>query len=366
MVYQSSTVRTTDEVSIDQPKLVNNSNTSYRDPWWIFTCLTLFHVIRKCYGTGVFGLVKQSPRFGIMLSAIVLSIIFTIIDIVASIHSFLGKTDGINPWWKLSLVFKCLTDTIMLDDFKTELKRLGVKRMQKEKEEARRKSSAGQDFGAFRLSPSHGSPRPNMFDQFSQTLAHPKAFGSESTIVDRSRDSRDDNREDPLSEYSMMKEEQRKSKHIAEEIEFAQGWNLQPTHDTEFGLERRNDSPTERDSSKTTTKKISQLPQLGDIKAGATRAGSGINTNDSNNSSSEDKDIEKQTPRNEEEEDEHENRRIRNMAEGIYRRTVVDLDLQRRARALREAAIPPGADPDDDDADGSQRVRRFKMSIGVA
>jgi hypothetical protein len=27
------------------------------------------------------------------------------------------------------LVFKCLTDTIMLDDFKTELKRLGVKRM---------------------------------------------------------------------------------------------------------------------------------------------------------------------------------------------------------------------------------------------
>jgi hypothetical protein len=29
-------------------------------------------------------------------------------------------------------VFKCLTDTIMLDDFKTELKRLGIKRIQKE------------------------------------------------------------------------------------------------------------------------------------------------------------------------------------------------------------------------------------------
>lgn len=30
------------------------------------------------------------------------------------------------------MVFKCLTDTIMLDDFKTELKRLGIKRIQKE------------------------------------------------------------------------------------------------------------------------------------------------------------------------------------------------------------------------------------------
>jgi hypothetical protein len=37
-------------------------------------------------------------------------------------------------------VFKCLTDTIMLDDFKTELKRLGIKRMQKD--EQRRQSFA--------------------------------------------------------------------------------------------------------------------------------------------------------------------------------------------------------------------------------
>ena len=45
----------------------------------------------------------------------------------------------INPFWKLSLVFKCLTDTIVLDDFKTELKRLGIKRMQAD--EVRRQSS---------------------------------------------------------------------------------------------------------------------------------------------------------------------------------------------------------------------------------
>jgi hypothetical protein len=111
-----------------------------RDPWWIFTNVVLLHVIRKTYGTSVFRLIKQSPRLGILLAAICLAIIFTIVDILASILSTLSAVDGINPYWKLSLVFKCLTDTIMLDDFKTELKRLGFARM--EREEARRGSSA--------------------------------------------------------------------------------------------------------------------------------------------------------------------------------------------------------------------------------
>jgi len=31
----------------------------------------------------------------------------------------------INPYWKLTLVFKCLSDNVMLDDFKTELRKLG-------------------------------------------------------------------------------------------------------------------------------------------------------------------------------------------------------------------------------------------------
>ena len=65
-----------------------------RDPWWVFTCLTLFHVIRKCYGTGVFELVKRSPRFGILLVAIVLAMVFTSLDIVVSIRNFIGTTDG--------------------------------------------------------------------------------------------------------------------------------------------------------------------------------------------------------------------------------------------------------------------------------
>lgn len=34
----------------------------------------------------------------------------------------------INPVWKLALVFKCFTDTIILDDFKTTLDKLSRRR----------------------------------------------------------------------------------------------------------------------------------------------------------------------------------------------------------------------------------------------
>ncbi|OQV02007.1 hypothetical protein CLAIMM_07266 [Cladophialophora immunda] len=101
--------------------------------WQISNNFRFFNNINDFY-------VKRSPRFGILLCAICFSLIFTAVDIAASIHNFTGSTDGINPWWKLSLVFKCLTDTIMLDDFKTELKRLGIRRMRKE--ELRRHSFA--------------------------------------------------------------------------------------------------------------------------------------------------------------------------------------------------------------------------------
>lgn len=97
-----------------------------RDPWWIFTNVVLLHIIGRSYGMSVFELVRKSPRLGILLLAIVFAIAFTIIDLVATIlEGKLGNVDGINPYWKLSLVFKCLTDAIMLDDFATELKRIG-------------------------------------------------------------------------------------------------------------------------------------------------------------------------------------------------------------------------------------------------
>jgi hypothetical protein len=65
-----------------------------RDPWWVFTCVVLFHVIAKSYGTGVVELVKRSPRFGILLGSIILAMTFTALDIVSSIHNFIGSTDG--------------------------------------------------------------------------------------------------------------------------------------------------------------------------------------------------------------------------------------------------------------------------------
>lgn len=99
----------------------------FRDPWWIFTCLALFHVVRKCYGSSVVTLIAQCPRFGILLMAICLSIIFTLMDLLAGlIPQIRGAVNGINPYWKLALIFKCLTDNIMLDDFKTELEKLRV------------------------------------------------------------------------------------------------------------------------------------------------------------------------------------------------------------------------------------------------
>jgi hypothetical protein len=52
---------------------------------------------------------------------------------------------SINPYWKLSLVFKCLTDSIMLDDFKTELRKLGFARMQREKEQQKSSAIAHKD-----------------------------------------------------------------------------------------------------------------------------------------------------------------------------------------------------------------------------
>ena len=75
----------------------------------------------------------MSPRFGVLLGAMLLSICFIIVDILSVTHVVQGKglPDGINPFWKMAFVFKCLTDTIVLDDFKTALDRLKEYNMQR-------------------------------------------------------------------------------------------------------------------------------------------------------------------------------------------------------------------------------------------
>jgi hypothetical protein len=48
---------------------------------------------------------------------------------ISSSHFLTNWCDRINPYWKLALVFKCLTDNIMLDDFKSVLQRLGAMKL---------------------------------------------------------------------------------------------------------------------------------------------------------------------------------------------------------------------------------------------
>jgi hypothetical protein len=96
-----------------------------RDPWWIFTTIFLFWVIKTQYEMTIKEIIRISPRFGIMLLAMLLSIAFIVLDIltVTTAIKLEGPT-GINPFWKFAFVFKCLTDSVVLDDFKVALDRL--------------------------------------------------------------------------------------------------------------------------------------------------------------------------------------------------------------------------------------------------
>lgn len=99
--------------------------TNPSDPWWIFTTIALFYNIKTRYELTVRQICRISPRFAIMLVAMLISIAFIILDI-CSVTSALKSAlpDGLNPFWKLAFVFKCLTDSVILDDFKTALDRL--------------------------------------------------------------------------------------------------------------------------------------------------------------------------------------------------------------------------------------------------
>lgn len=67
-----------------------------------------------------------------MLVAMIISVVFIVLDI-CSVTSALKSAlpDGLNPFWKLAMVFKCLTDSVILDDFKTALDRLRAYKMSK-------------------------------------------------------------------------------------------------------------------------------------------------------------------------------------------------------------------------------------------
>ncbi|KAF1979098.1 hypothetical protein BU23DRAFT_563337 [Bimuria novae-zelandiae CBS 107.79] len=99
----------------------------FRDPWWIITTVYLFYIIKNHYAMTLRDIIRISPRFGIMLTSMIISISFVICDVCSvtgAIKLAGGADTGINPFWKLAFVFKCLTDSVILDDFKMALDRL--------------------------------------------------------------------------------------------------------------------------------------------------------------------------------------------------------------------------------------------------
>jgi hypothetical protein len=91
-----------------------------RDPWWIFTTWRLIHAIKKTYAFNLWTLVGINRRFGVMLACMILSIVFLLTDVAVSAAKVTASS-GINPYWRFALVFKCASDTIFLDDFKSVL-----------------------------------------------------------------------------------------------------------------------------------------------------------------------------------------------------------------------------------------------------
>ena len=78
----------------------------------------LFLIIKTQYDLTLREILRISPRFGIMLGAMILSITFIILDILTVTDVLnLGGTVGINPFWKLAFVFKCLTDSVSITAF---------------------------------------------------------------------------------------------------------------------------------------------------------------------------------------------------------------------------------------------------------
>ncbi|KAK2612007.1 hypothetical protein QQS21_001972 [Conoideocrella luteorostrata] len=103
-----------------------NEHLDPREPWWIFTTVYFVWVIKRGYSRGFWELAKASSRFGVLSFCMVASIAFAIVDAVLVFRNWDNST-GINPFWRISLVLKCASDTIFLDDFKKFLDSLVIK-----------------------------------------------------------------------------------------------------------------------------------------------------------------------------------------------------------------------------------------------
>ncbi|KAI2843632.1 hypothetical protein CBS11350_5121 [Aspergillus niger] len=73
------------------------------DPWWIFTTCFLLYIIQRGYGCSLMQLIRISPRFGVMLLFMVISVVFAVVDMYAiRVENRLGYPPGMEPFWKMS------------------------------------------------------------------------------------------------------------------------------------------------------------------------------------------------------------------------------------------------------------------------
>lgn len=79
----------------------------FRDPWWVFTTIKLVLAINENYEFTIPGLIRTSPRFGIMLLCLLLSIIFLFTDVIFMI--VVSRRGGMNPFWRVSCTNNLLT-----------------------------------------------------------------------------------------------------------------------------------------------------------------------------------------------------------------------------------------------------------------
>ena len=109
-----------------------------------------------------------------------LSLVFIVLDIISVTGRLTySLAEGLNPFWKLAFVFKCLCDSIILDDFKTALDRLMRHKMKREGFGGRESAAAvGRDaYSSVGTSDGESSPgssptsakplRPHMFRGYS-------------------------------------------------------------------------------------------------------------------------------------------------------------------------------------------------------
>ncbi|KNG44804.1 hypothetical protein DDE82_001493 [Stemphylium lycopersici] len=116
-----------------------------RDPWWIFTTWKLIHAIKKTYTFSLWTLICINRRFGVMLACMFLSIAFLLTDVAVSAAKVTASS-GINPYWRFALVFKCASDTIFLDDFKSVLDDIIARKFSSAGDTVRRGSISGTGF----------------------------------------------------------------------------------------------------------------------------------------------------------------------------------------------------------------------------